>query len=204
MGQIHYNLINSANLDGMAPVPAQGGGFGNAALPAGMNMHGTYIIVNTLTNNRYIGIAGNIANRFNTRLATVTEMGFGAATMGAIGVTWGQTGCQNTPPPIAVPPIAVPPAVPAPPWVLAVPAPPAAFIAFIDGHVVNLEQLLIRFVITQLGAGGTVSNNAMAFAPYANPTNDPITVRLDWGAMGGLFAAGFHVAVWGVGMGAAW
>lgn len=194
MANIHFNLNNSANLAGMAPAPMAGGGFAAAALPGGMAMAGTYIIVNTTTNNRYIGIAGNIANRFNTRLATVTEMGFGGGTMGAIGVVWGQTSCQNSPTM----------AVPAPPWVVAVPAPPAAFTAIVDGATVNLEQLLIRFVITQLGAGGTVSNNAMAAAPYVNPTPNAITVQLSWGMMGGLFAAGFHQSVWGLGGGNAW
>jgi hypothetical protein len=74
----------------------------------------------------------------------------------------------------------------------------------VDGNLVNLERLLIRFVITQLGAGGTVSNNAMAVAPYPNPTPNPITVRLTWGAMGGLFAPGFQQAVWNVGVMNAW
>lgn len=194
MSNIHFNLNNSANLAGMAPAPIAGGGFAAAALPLGMAMAGTYIIVNTTTNNRYIGIAGNIANRFNTRLATVTEMGFGGGTMAAIGVCWGQTACQNSPTL----------AVPAPPWVVAVPLPPAAFTAVVDGAAVNLERLLIRFVLTQLGAGGTVSNNAMAAAPYVNPTANPITVRLTWGTMGGLFVAGFHQAVWGVGGMNAW
>ncbi|HEY0603858.1 MAG TPA: hypothetical protein VGD58_13150 [Herpetosiphonaceae bacterium] len=194
MGNIHYNLNNSANLTGMAPPPMMGGGFGAAALPGGMAMAGTYIIVNTATNNRYIGIAGNIANRFNPRMEAVTELGFAPLTMAGIGVTWGQTTCQNTPTL----------AVPAPPWVLAVPAPPAAFTAVIDGAVVNLERLLIRYVITQLGAGGTVSNNAMAAAPYINPTPNAVTVQLTWGAMGGLFAAGAQAAVWGVGAMNAW
>ncbi len=177
----------------MAPAPLAGGGFGVAALPGGMAMPGTYIIVNTTTNNRYIGIAGNIANRFNTRLATVTEMGFDAMTMVRIGITWGLTTCQNTPV-FGVPP----------PWMPAVPAPPAAFTALIDGAMVNLEQLLIRFVITQLGAGGTVSNNAMAAVPYINPTPNPITVHLTWGAMGGLFVAGNQITVWGLGPANAW
>lgn len=176
----------------MAPAPIPGGGFGVAALPAGMAMAGTYIIVNTTTNNRYIGIANNISARFNTRLATVTEMGFSdVPTMAAIGVTWGATGVRNTLPAVAGWPMAG--------WAPAVPIPPVAFTAMIDGFQVNLERLLIRFVITQLGAGGTVSNNAMAVAPYVNPTLNPIAVRLTWGAMGGLFSPGHHTSVWNVG-----
>lgn len=198
MGYVHFNLVNSANCAGMAPPPVAGGGFGNAALPPGMNMAGTYIIVNTGTNNRYIGIANNIGARFATRLATVTEMGFGTPTMQAIGITWGATGVRNTAPPV------VGGGFPVAGWVAAVPAPPAAFNVAIDGVQVNLERLLIRFVITQLGAGGTVSNNAMAAGPYANPTGNPIAVRLSWGGMGGLFAPGQLNAVWGVGLGAAW
>lgn len=195
MAAIHFNLANSAHLGGMAPPAAPGGGFGNAALPPGMaGVAGTYIIVNTTTNNRYVGIANDIGARFNTRLATVTEMGFPTAGMASVGATWGQTACQNTPTAF----------IPAPPWVAAVPAPPAAYVAMVDGNLVNLERLLIRFVITQLGAGGTVSNNAMAVAPYPNPTPNPITVRLTWGAMGGLFAPGFQQAVWNVGVMNAW
>lgn len=195
MGAIHYNLGNSSHLGGMAPAPVPGGGFGAAALPPGMaGMAGTYIIVNTTTNNRYIGIANDIGVRFNTRLATITEMGFAPAQMAAIGVTWGQTSCQNTPTVF----------VPAPPWVVAVPAPPAAYTAMIDGSPVNLERLLIRFIITQLGAGGTVSNNAMAVAPYVNPTPNAITVRLTWGGMGGLFVPNFLQAVWNPGAMNAW
>ena len=200
MGYVHYNMINSSNCVGMAPPPIPGGGFGPAVLPGGMAIAGAYIIVNTTTNNRYIGISNNIHTRFNTRLATVTEMGFaGVPTLQAIGVTWGQVHVRNT---LPAPPGGF--GWPVPGSAIAAPAPPAAFTAMIDGALVNLEQLLIRFVITQLGAGGTVSNNAMAAAPYANPTGNPVTVRLTWGGMGGLFAPGFHQANWGVGLGAAW
>lgn len=59
-----------------------------------------------------------------------------------------------------------------------------------DGVGVNLEQLLIRFCMTQLGAGGTVSNNMLALAAYVNPTPNAVTVQLTWGNMGGLFAVG--------------
>lgn len=187
MSFVHFNLNLSANLAMLAPAPLPAGGFGVAALPPGMGMAGTYIIVNTATNNRYIGISGNIAGRFNNRLPTVTEMGFGVVTMGAIGVTWGQTFYRNTGAVFNM---------------LAIPAPPAAYQVLIDGFWVNLERLLIRFVINQLGAGGTVSNNVYAAIPYMNPTPNPVTVRLTWGGMGGLFAPNFLQVVWGVG--AAW
>lgn len=170
----------------MAPAPARNGGYGVAVLPQNMNFAGTYIIVNTNSNNRYIGISGDIANRFRTRLATVTEMGFTQVEMGNIGVTWGQTAYRNTNQANAN-------------WNVVNPAPPAAYSVIIDGANVNLEYLLIGFVITQLGAGGTVSNNVMAAAPYINPTQNPIDVLLTWGDMGGLFRADEHLSVWGVG-----
>ncbi len=190
MSNIHFDLTNSANLQGMAPAPIPGGGFANAVLPNGMAMAGSYIIVNTNSNNRYIGISGNIANRFNTRLATVTEMGFAVATMANIGVIWGNTHCRDS--------------APGSPWQIAIPAPPAAYEFQIDNVLVNLERLLIRFVITQLGVGGTVSNNAMAANPYTNPTQSPINVQLSWGNMGGLFNPGQQNAVWGIGQNNAW
>lgn len=193
MSFIHFNLRHSARLGTMAPQPA-GGGFTNATLPPGMNMQGTYIIVNADTNNRYVGIATNIHARFVPRLATVTELGFAITTMDRIGVTWGETrtwdsnqqhlnglGILNNATGQVVQP-----------------APPAAFNATIDGSIVNLERLLIRFCLTQLGAGGTVSNNALAATAYLNPTPNIVTVRLTWGAMGLLFAPGYQQAQWGV------
>ncbi len=197
MGYIFYALNNSANCGGMAPPALAGGAFGFAALPPAMNMAGTYIIVNTMTNNRYIGIAANIQNRFQTRLATVTEMGFGPAVLANIGVTWGVAHCRNTLPAPALVPAAAPVAGSIP----IAPAAGAPYTAVIDGAVINLEHLLIRLIMTQLGAGGTVSNNVMV-GPYVNPTPYPITVALQWGAMGGLFVANTMQAIWGAG--AAW
>ena len=197
MGYIFYALNNSANCGGMAPPALAGGAFGFAALPPAMNMAGTYIIVNTMTNNRYIGIAANIQNRFQTRLATVTEMGFGPAVLANIGVTWGVAHCRNTLPVPALVPAAAPVAGSIP----IAPAAGAPYTTVIDGAVINLEHLLIRLIMTQLGAGGTVSNNVMV-GPYVNPTPYPITVALQWGAMGGLFVANTMQAIWGAG--AAW
>lgn len=196
MGYIHFNLINSGHCGGMAPVPVPGGAFAPAALLPGMSMAGAYMIVNTNTNNRYIGISTNIQNRFNTRLGVITEMGFSALQMARIGIIWGNTYVKDLLPPVLIWPAgAVLPG--------GVPVAPAGgpFIAIINGTPINLEQLLIRFVISMLGAGGTVSNNAMAAAPYVNPTPNPITVRVSWGAMGGLFAANEITAVWPNGVG---
>lgn len=197
MGYIFYALNNSANCTGMSPPALPGGGFGVAALPPAMHMAGTYIIVNTMTNNRYIGIAANIHNRFQTRLATVTEMGFGPAVLANIGVTWGVAHCRNTLPA----PLVVPAAAPVAGSIPVAPVAGAPYTAVIDGAVINLEHLLIRLIMTQLGTGGTISNNLMV-GPYVNPTLNPITVSLQWGAMGGLFAANTMQAVWGAG--AAW
>jgi len=64
--------------------------------------------------------------------------------------------------------------------------------------MVQLERLLIRFVLTQLGAGGTVSNNLLAGVAYANPTANAMTVNLAW-AGSPFYAAGAHGAVWPIG-----
>lgn len=200
MGYVHFNFVHSATCASMAPPVLLGGGFGAATLPLGMAGWGagSYIIVNTNTNNRYAGISGNLTARFNTRMAVVTEMGFSAATMGLIGVTWGHTYVRNTLP--ALGGWGVGAVLPG--GTLAAPAPPASFAAMIDGVAIHLEHLLIRFVTTQLGAGGTVSNNVLV-APYVNPAPNDILVRLSYGNMGGLFAAGWQQAVW-VSGGPAW
>ncbi len=192
MSAITYNLLNAATLVGMAP-PALGGGmFGAAALPLGLAGGGMYIIWNTNTNNRYAGISTNLATRFQPRLETVTELGFSGVQMNQIVVFWGTAQSQNT---AGFGGVLVHPIAP----VLWYGAP---LNMMVDGVAVNLERLLIRFMITQLGGGGTVSNNMMAFAPYGNPTPNPITVTLNWGACPWV-AAGGVAAVWPVG-GPAW
>ena len=170
----------------MVPPPA-GGGFGAAALPAGLANQGMYIIFNNSTNNRYAGISTNLASRFNTRMAVVTELGFSQAVMNQIAVFWGGATTTNT---------ALPAPAPAPAPV-PVPAYGAPLTRPIDGQAVNLERLLIRFLLTQF-VGGTVSNNMMAFGAYANPTANNVTVTLNWGAVGGI-PAGNHTAVWPAG-----
>jgi hypothetical protein len=224
---VNYNLNNAALLGGLAPAALPGGGFGNAALPAGLAGAGIYMIVNDDTNNRYIGISQNLAVRFQPRLEAVTELGFSDARMDEIAVYWGTITTQDTP---AAPPVlpgagaglgvgagigagagapiagagagagavAVPPPVVIPPPVLPLAAYNAPLQVLLDGVAVNLERLLIRFVISQLGVGGTVSNNMMAMGNYVNPTANPVTVNFSWGA-GGLFVAGAHAAVWPVG-----
>lgn len=117
-------------------------------------------------------------------MATVTEMGLSPANVANVEVYWGGVTTQNTP----TPAVGAPPAVPLPGY-------GAPLKVAIDGVMVNLEHLLIRFVITQLGVGGTVSNNLLAGAPYPNPTANNMTVQLTW-AGGGFYAAGTHAATW--------
>ncbi|KAA0680882.1 hypothetical protein DS837_23465 [Azospirillum brasilense] len=204
MFHIIYNLINSANCSGMAPEPADGGGFTNATLPDGMAMPGFYIIVNTLTNNRYIGISGNIRERFKTRLATVTEMGFNAAVMRAIGVTWGRVQALDSDRDQVLELPTGPVWNPINHGAVIPPGDDSTFKLTLDGVDINLERLLIRFVLIQLGAGGTVSNNQMAATPYVNPTQNTIRVWLGWDGMGGLFDPGWQRADWLPGDDGAW
>jgi hypothetical protein len=190
MGAIVYNLNNAATLAGMAPPTLPGGAFGPATLPPALAGAGAgiYMIVNTNTNNRYIGISTNLPGRFNTRMATVTECGFATPQMNQIEVFWGTVSYQNSPGYNGIPAHMMTPLA----------AYGAPLQANIDGQAVNFERLLIRFALTQLGAGGTVSNNAMAFPTYANPTGAPIQVTLNWGASP-TFAAGTHQATWPAG-----
>jgi len=182
MSDVYYNFNATGSLAGMAPPAAAGGGFGPATLPAGLVGQGMYIITNTNTNNRYIGISTNLANRFNTRMATITECGFAAATMGTIFTWWGQAATRNTGAGAVVP-------------LLGYLGP---LNVMIDGAQVNLERLLIRYVINLLGGGGTVSNNIYAGAPYVNPTPNAVTVHFH-SAANAHFAAHNHNVVWPVG-----
>ncbi len=179
MSAIVYNLLDGATLDGMAPTSLPGGRFTNANLPAGLVGQGMYLIVNDDTNNRYVGISTNLARRFNSRMATVTEAGFSNAQMRRIGVNWGTVVTQDTG---------------STAW-MAVPSYGAPCEGPVDGVRVNFEKLLIRFVLTQLGVGGTVSNNMMAATPYRNASPNPVTVTLSWGA--GIYSPGTHSSVWG-------
>lgn len=140
MSYVIFDLIQASTLISMSPPPAAGGGFGPAALPAGMApvfgpggvlipMPGMYLILNTepanLGNNRYIGIAADIGRRFGRRLETVTELGFSAAIMNNVGAYWGTAHHENTP---GVPPApgAALPVMPAgPPLAVAAAAMPA-------------------------------------------------------------------------------
>jgi hypothetical protein len=178
----------------MAPPTLVGGGFGDAGIPPRMAGPGIYIIVNTDTNNRYVGIAADVARRFREdRLPTVVEMGYSTEQMSKIGVTWGTVRIKNTPTAL----------VPGPIWVNVIPG-AGAFDTQIDGVNVKLERLLIRFCMTQFGAGGSVSNNVLIRAPYENPTRNVIDVSVEYGSMGGLFDAKTVNKNWGVGVANQW
>jgi hypothetical protein len=185
VGYIYYRLTNAASLQNMAPAALMGGGFAAAALPPGMaGFAGMYIIINCIgaTENRYIGISQNIGNRFSTRMSVVTELGFPTATMAQIYVVWGTVRVRNHPHGLAAAQAPLTPVLYGGPpaniafpnwgaggWANPVPAGGgAAFTAMIDGNLINLEHLLIRFVMMRLGAGGTVSNNVL-MAPFNHP-----------------------------------
>lgn len=199
MSTVNYNLNNGATLSVMAPAPLAAGGFGAAALPAGLAGAGIYIILNDNHNNRYVGVSNDLAQRFQPRLETVTEMGFDQAEMNDILVWWGGITIQNTPAAAPLVPAGGPPiAAPAAPPVIPVLAYNTPLTVLIDGVGVNLERLAIRYVLTQLGAGGTVSNNQWAVGNYVNPTPNPVTVNFTWAAAGN-YAMGVRQAIWPVG-----
>jgi hypothetical protein len=197
MGYIYYQLNHAASLQTMVP-PALGGGmFGPAALPPGMlGFAGIYIIINCNgAHNRYIGISGNIGNRFNPRMSVITELGFDAPTMGNIFVVWGQVKVRDDALPMGTPTAVTPTRFPPPPniafptWAApgwAVAAPPGgglALTAVIDGNVINLEHLLVRFVMMRLGAGGTVSNNLLML-PFAHPGGGAPSLKVKFHSAG--------------------
>lgn len=186
MSQIIYNLTNGSRLGCMVPPMYQGGAWGNATLPLGLAGQGMYIIVNQGTNNRYAGTSTNLTKRFSSRMATVTEMGFSEQEMNQIIVFWGTVSTQNTPGYMGNPNPAF--------SIVGNYAPPVD--AQLDGATVNLERLLIRYMLLHLGAGGTVSNNLLAYAPYTNPTASAVTVTLNWTP--GYFTTSTSSVVWGV------
>lgn len=188
MSQVIYNLMNASTLRCMVPPMTPGSGaYGNASLPLGLAGQGMYIIVNIDTNNRYAGISTDLAQRFNSRLATVTEMGFSEQQMERIWLFWGTALIQNTPGYQGN----------NNPQLVAVTDYSAPLQVNIDGVGVNLERLLIRFLLLHLGAGGTVSNNLLAWAPYVNPTAANMQVTLNWPA--GYFNTTTSSATWNSG-----
>ncbi|HQU83520.1 MAG TPA: hypothetical protein PKY59_10360 [Pyrinomonadaceae bacterium] len=189
MGRITYNLNNGATLQSLVPTVG-----GVAALPPGLAGPGLYIIFNNHTNNRYVGKSSAVEGRFQPRMESVCELGFSVAQLNQILVFWGTVSIANTPPPgVGI--------------VVMAPAPVAGYSGApgnrlygnIDGQNIELERLLIRFILNQFHPA-TITNNTWgaAAATYTNPTANPITVTLNWGAAGP-FAPGTHQVVWGAG-----
>lgn len=166
MPEVNFDLQHFSTLGGMVPEELANGQFGQAQLPANMNGAHVYIIlnINDIPHNRYIGISSDIEQRFNTRLATVVEMGFSQTIMDNIGVWWGTAWYRDNP---------------QQQWVPIAPQPQQPLTHQINGHTVNLEQLLIRFVMTKLQPQdhNTVSNTLLN-SPYTNLTGVPIQVTL--------------------------
>jgi hypothetical protein len=178
----------------MVPPAGAGGAWGNAAIPAGMaGTAGIYIIWNTQNNNRYAGIATNLGNRFAKRMEVITEMGFPVNEMARMFVFWGHIRLRNSAPGSA--------------WNL-VPGYAAPLYGTVDGYNVHLERLLVRFLVTQFagGAMSTVSNNLLAYTPYANGSPHVVQVTLTWGGVAGAggVAGGNQSYNWNSGLLNAW
>lgn len=179
MGDIYFDLHSSDDLAGMTPQPMPGGGFTNAALPPGLHGGGLYIIYNHLTNNRYIGISVDLANRFGGRMSVITELGFDHHTMSNILIWWGRAGVKNTG------------ALGNPNWL---PNYNGPLVAPVDGVNINLEHLLIRYVLNWL-APGTVSNNIFASQPITNNTGRTVEIYFH-SCQNPVFAAYNHQLHW--------
>ncbi len=191
MGFIMFNLVNAATLGTLVPVVG-----GVAALPAGLAGPGMYIIYNSNTNNRYVGKAADFGARFQPRMEAVGELGFSVPQLDQIIAYWGSVDVQQT----ATAMNPAPAFITVTPFAYTVPNVTAA----LDGQNIQLERLLVRFIMTQ-GWGGFVTNNIWAApgATYTNPTGNPILVRVNYGAVPGT-AAGHRVSLWNPGAGGAW
>jgi hypothetical protein len=200
MGYIYYRLDTASSLQAAVPTAQAGGAFSNAQLPPGMaNFSGMYIIINCngALHNRYIGIAGNLDARFRPRMSAITELGFAAAMMTRVYAIWGTVRALDYPlgPAIQTVPTQTlynGPMIPFPQWNAMgndiAPPQGGAFTHLVDGHNINLEHLLIRFVMMRLGAGGTVSNN-MLMRPFAHPGGNPLNVKFEGAALGPYYPA---------------
>ncbi|MGJ4912888.1 hypothetical protein [Bradyrhizobium sp. SZCCHNR3003] len=97
---IIFDLASTGGLDTLA---SPGAGL-PGALPRGMGTQGgLYVIVNVPTNNRYIGKAGNLADRFDGRMLTVNEFGLSTNNLRGVGAFWGVAYAFNTPQPPSPP-----------------------------------------------------------------------------------------------------
>jgi hypothetical protein len=220
MAYINFDLTDCGSLQTLASLGAGIPG----TLPVGMNaVAGLYLIYNYGNDNRYIGKASNLQNRFNGRMLTVNEFGLAQADINDIGVFWGDANTYSTPAPVGFPPVATPAAhtLMAPGAVLAngfrilqsglgaeplipnaligpaagVPAYAAPVVnAAIDGGLVNVEALLIRFFRQAAGVGGTITNGTY-MGPFTNPLAHELIVQVEWGALPAVQIAAGYLAI---------
>jgi hypothetical protein len=214
MGYVYFDLTDTGSLHTLASPGAGVAG----ALPGGVpTTGGFYVIFNQANNNRYVGKAGDLRDRFNGRMLTVNEFGLSQGNLGQIGAFWGEASVHNTP--MGAPLIATVLAPVAPPAhgfqvirngggaapilpnaVLGNPAPAINYAAnqvmsTIDGQQINLEALLIR-LFRQIGVGGTMTN-LVYMGPFTNPAAHELIVQVEWGACGvvGVPHAHFCIAI---------
>lgn len=174
MAVIWFQLKKSDNCSRMAPQSIIGGGYTTASLPAGMGGEsGLYVIFNRRSKNVYCGIAENMKNRFETRLATITEMDIGADVMKDIGVIWGKAYVSSrqqqtfTRPSTEVPPSS------------------HAITTKMGWMTIDLEHLLIRVVASHVAGVQSISNNVKT-SLYRNTSGQNITVVLELAAVPGI------------------
>jgi hypothetical protein len=199
MSYIKYSFTNVARLDTMAATGPGVMAGGSHPLPA---TAGFYLIRNSRTDNRYIGKAGDLKKRFDGRMLTVNELGLRTADLLSIDVFWGIVALHNTlgvalPAPGVLPPAAAAIGGPVAPVIGvtgAGPAPARAtgaacpapnygapmVTATVDGRIINVEALLIRYFMTG-GFGGTITNLTYG-ANFHNPTPNRMDVMVEWGA----------------------
>ena len=222
MGYINFDLTTTGSLHTLAsPGPGVAG-----ALPGGLpNTGGLYLIFNSANSNRYVGKAGDLRDRFDGRMLTVNEFGLSQANLASIGAFWGDATPHNTPVPVGFPPVPAPLvntliAPVAPPSLGfqvirngagGAPAMPNAVVGTaggainyagavvtttIDGQLINVEALLIRFFRQAIGVGGTFTNRTY-MGPFTNPTNHELIVQVEWGACAvvGVPAAHYCISV---------
>ena len=214
MGYINFDLTNCGALNTLAsPAPGVAG-----QLPAGMpNTGGLYLIHNQTHNNRYIGKAGDLTNRFDGRMLTVNEFGLAPGDLAGIYAFWGEVDVYSTvqPVPMVAPqlaPHATTPLIngfrvarsafgaapPVPNQFVGRPSPAPNYgahhvMATIDGVQINVEALLIR-LFRQMGVGGTITN-LQYIGQFQNPTAHELIVQVEWGACGTVPAAHFCITV---------
>lgn len=208
MGFVNFDITNCASLHTMASP-----GVGQAGqLPAGMpQAGGLYIIYNANNNNRYIGKAGNLTERFAGRMAVVNELGLSQNDLQGIHVFWGGVSVYNSPQ--NVQPFAPHAQLqngfrearnahgPAPAMpnqflgnLAAAPNYAAAYVTTnIDGLLINLEALFIRF-LRQMGVGGTITNG-QHIGPFENNTQNELIIQAEWGQTGPVPAAHYCITV---------